>query len=50
MATMNRIFSLYSAGLESALDKPYERGLLFMPSYKTKLLREIVALTEIHQE
>lgn len=50
MATLNRIYSLYSNRYESSLEKRSEWRLVLMPSYKTKQMRENVALTEIHQE
>ena len=45
MATMNRKYSLYSVCYESSLEKRSERGLILMPTYKTKQMRENVALT-----
>ena len=45
MATMNRMYSLYSVCYESSLKKESERGLIFMPTYKTKQMRESVALS-----
>ena len=50
MATLNRVYSLYSDRYESSLEKRSEWRLVLMPSYKTKQMRENVALTEIHQE
>ena len=47
MATMNRIYSLYSDRYESSLEKCSKWGLIFMPSYKTKQMRESVVLAEI---
>ncbi len=47
MATMNRMYSLYSVCYESSLKQESERGLIFMPTYKTKQMRENVALTAI---
>ena len=50
MATLNRVYSLYSDRYESSLEKRSEWRLVLMPSYKTKQMRENVALTEIHQD
>ena len=50
MATMNRVFSLYNDSYESLLEKRLEWGLFFMLSYKTKQMRENVALAEMHRE
>ena len=47
MATMNRMYSLYSVCYKLSLKKESERGLIFMPTYKTKQMRENVALTAI---
>ena len=49
MATMNRLYSLYSDRLESALEKRDESRVLFMRSYKTKHMRENVALARIQE-
>ncbi len=49
MATMDRVFSLYSESIESSLVKPYEWRSVFMRSYKTGHMRDNVALTKIHQ-
>ena len=49
MATMNRVYSLYSDRLESALEKRDESRVLFMRSYKTKHMRENVALARIQE-
>ena len=48
MATMDRILSLYSDSYESSLEKLYERGLVFMPSCRCKVMRNIVRNTKIH--
>ena len=50
MATMNRVYSLYKDSYESSLEKLYERGLIFMPSCRRKATRNIVRVTEVHQE
>ena len=50
MATMNRVYSLYNDSYESSLEKFYERGLIFMPSCRRKATRNIVRVTEIHQD
>ena len=47
MATMNRVYSLYSDRLESALEKRSESRALFVRSYKTKHMRENVVLARI---
>ena len=44
MATLNRIYSLYSDRYESSLEKRSEWRLVLMPSYKTKQMRENVVL------
>lgn len=49
MATMNRLYSLYSDRLESALENRDESRVLFMRSYKTKHMRENVALARIQE-
>ncbi len=49
MATMDRVFSLYSDLYESSLEKLCERGLVLMPSYRRKATRNIVRVTEIHR-
>ncbi len=49
MATMNRLYSLYSERLESALEKCDESRVLFVRSYKTKHMRENVALARIQE-
>ena len=50
MATMNRVFSLYKDSYESPLEKRLEWGLIFMPSCRRKATRNIVRVTEVHQE
>ena len=50
MATMNRVYSLYKDSYESSLEKLYERGLIFMTSCRRKATRNIVRVTEVHQE
>ena len=50
MATLNHIYSIYSESYESTLEKYFERGLIFMRSYKTKQMRENVVFTEICRE
>ena len=50
MATMNRVYSLYSDSYESSLEKRYERGLILMPSCICKATRNIVGDTKIRQK
>ena len=47
---MNRVYSLYKDSYESSLEKLYERGLIFMTSCRRKATRNIVRVTEVHQE
>ena len=44
---MGRKYSLYSYLYESSLDQQLERGFDLVRSYRHKLLRENVALSEI---
>lgn len=49
MATMNRVYSLYSDHLESALEKCEESRVPFVRSYKIKHMRENVVLAKIRE-
>ena len=47
MATMDRIFSLYSERFGSSLEDRFEWGSVFMLSYKTEQMRKNVVTAEI---
>lgn len=49
MATMNRVYSLYSDRLESAFEQREESRAPFVRSYKTKHMRENVVLAKIRE-